>query len=145
MGEEVEEQDEPAVEHHDWTGRPVPRRTNRAWRLLERVPIVWKALGVVVAIFLAGVTATSYINAKSEAYVLRSSYDSEEAAAAADRSSMHEQIRLLQASDAATDASIRAIEADTASMRDDVRHLLDSMLANPPPRYGGGKVSGRQP
>jgi hypothetical protein len=133
------EDDQPSRTHRDWTGRRVQSaearsRSRRLQELWSKIPAIWKALGLVAAIFGAGVGAASYVQNEIRQYVLRHDFEAAAAASEAHVSSVEGEVRSLQLEQAQRDAQLDAIKDDVKSTKDGVRQLLDFMLANPPAR-----------
>lgn len=121
---------------HEPPEDPPQRRRARETlhNIWARVPRVWKTLGLIGAIFGAGVAVTAYVDEKASGFVERSTFDETNRENKAERDELRRHITELQSQEAARDAELKAIKNDTSAMRDDVRQLLNFMLANPPAR-----------
>ena len=132
-----DDDDQEPLQHRDWTGRPVPERRKRESlqslaRWWHRIPAIWKALTLIAAILAAGFAAGAWVQDEVHSYVLRTDFAKDMAARDDERDKMQSAIRTLQDQEVARDIELKAIKEDTSSMRDDVRQLLNFMLAHPP-------------
>lgn len=118
---------------------PPNKKPSALEAFLARIPVTWKALTLISAIFLAGVGGHSYIINYTKKYVTHD----ELAAHSQLEADMWEQIRILRETDAARSADIAAIKSDTAAVREDIRSLLQYMLQNPPPRASTTTATGK--
>ena len=118
---------------------PPDKKPSPLEALLSRIPVTWKALTLICAIFIAGVGGHAYIINYTKKYVTHEELSAHSQLEA----DMREQIRVLRESDAARTADIAAIKSDTAAVREDIRTLLQTMLQNPPPRTA--PVKGKRP
>lgn len=98
--------------------------------LLARIPVLWKALTLVSAIFFAGVAGHAYLINYTKKYATHEDL----AKHAVKEAELREQVRILRESDAIRSADIASIKSDTAAVREDIRTLLQHMLGNPPTR-----------
>ena len=110
------------------------RRKSLPWPLnpefWTKIPTVWKVLTVVAAIFVSGATGYAYLRAYTDKYATKEDLKAQ----SQEISNLKEGIRLLREAAAKREGDLAAAKSDMASMREDVRTLLQHMLANPPPR-----------
>jgi uncharacterized protein HemX len=114
---------------------PAPRQKRETFHSIwTRIPRVWKTLTLIAAIFGAGAVGMAYVDEKASGFVEKSTFDATTHEGRVERDELRQRISELQSQEAARDAELKAIKDDTTAMRDDVRQLLNFMLANPPTR-----------
>lgn len=99
-------------------------------KFFNRIPTVWKVITIIAAIFSAGAAGHSYLNAYTARYATREDL----AAHTVTLDMMKKEIEAMQRSDIARSADILSIKADTAAVREDMRTILQHILATPPVR-----------
>jgi hypothetical protein len=129
----------PQLEEPPEAGDPKKPKPGSLEALLARIPMTWKVLTLIAAIFTAGVMGHAYLINYTKKYATHDDL----AKHTVKEAEMREQIRILRESDAARAADIASIKSDTAAVREDIRTLLQYMLSNPParnvPTFGKGK------